>query len=117
MPDTIQARSSLHQAARAMAYAMALEQIDPSEFTLFKNDTVGHYFECLRKEAPVHRSRSAVFGCYWSVTRYQDIMAVDANHHVYSSDVAYGSGSAHARCSTACRATRPLTELPVRIPG
>ena len=90
MPDTIPALSSAQQAARAAAYATPLEQIDPSDFALFENDTVGHYFARLRKEAPVHHSHSPLFGDYWSVTRYQDIMAVDTNHRIYSSDVAHG---------------------------
>jgi cytochrome P450 len=34
----------------------------------------------------VHFSRSPVFGDYWSVTRYRDIMQVDTNHQIYSSD-------------------------------
>ena len=71
---------------RAQAYAVPLAQIDPSDPTLFENGTIGHYFERLRAEDPVHRSHSPVFGDFWSVTRYQDIMAVDTNHAVYSSD-------------------------------
>ncbi len=71
---------------RAQAYAVPLSEIDPSDPTLFENGTIGHYFERLRAEDPVHRSHSPVFGDFWSVTRYQDIMAVDTNHAVYSSD-------------------------------
>ena len=90
MPDTFVASTSGQQAARAAAYAMPLADIDPSDLDLFEKDTVGHYFERLRREAPVHRSHSPVFGDYWSVTRYQDIMAVDTNHKVFSSDAAHG---------------------------
>ena len=34
----------------------------------------------------MHRCENSQFGPYWSVTRYQDIMAVDTNHRVFSSD-------------------------------
>ena len=76
--------------ARRRAYSVPLEQIDPSDPALFENGSIGHYFERLRNEDPVHRTRSPIFGDFWSVTRYQDIMAVDANHAVYSSDWRHG---------------------------
>jgi len=76
----------LQAAARAEAFSLPLEQVDPSNPELFFNDTVGHYFERLRRDAPVHKTHSNYFGDFWSVTRFQDIMAVDTNHAVYSSD-------------------------------
>jgi cytochrome P450 len=76
--------------ARQRAWSIPLEQIDPSDPALFENGSVGHYFERLRNEDPVHRTHSPVFGDFWSVTRYQDIMAVDTNHAVYSSDWRHG---------------------------
>ena len=78
--------ASIQAAARAAAYAMPLEDINPANPPLFENDTIGPYFERLRREDPVHFSRSPVFGEYWSVTKYRDIMAVDTNHQVFSSD-------------------------------
>jgi cytochrome P450 len=56
----------------------------------FFNDTVGHYFERLRRDDPVHLAHSELFGPYWSITRYQDIMTVDTQHQVFSSDWAQG---------------------------
>jgi cytochrome P450 len=53
---------------------------------LFEADASLAYFERLRKEDPVHRCENSQFGPYWSVTRYQDIMDVDTNHKVFSSD-------------------------------
>jgi cytochrome P450 len=82
--------SPLQADARARAFAMPLADVDPSNPALFENDTVGHYFERLRRDAPVHRSTSPLFGPYWSVTRFQDIVAVDTNHQVYSSDWSRG---------------------------
>ncbi len=71
--------------AREAAMAVPLEAIDPSDPQLFVDDTIGAYFERLRREDPVHRSHSPIFGDFWSITRYRDIMAVDTNHAVFSS--------------------------------
>ncbi|HET9206843.1 MAG TPA: cytochrome P450 [Burkholderiaceae bacterium] len=82
--------SVVQQQAREAAESMPLEAIDPANPDYFVEDTVGHYFARLRRDAPVHRSVSPVFGPYWSVTRYQDIMSVDTNHAVFSSDWSLG---------------------------
>ncbi len=76
--------------ARRRAYSVPLEQVDPSDPALFENGSIGHHLERLRNEDPVHRTHSPVFGDFWSVTRYRDIMAVDTNHAVYSSDWRHG---------------------------
>jgi cytochrome P450 len=78
--------SAQQQAARDEAFSMPLEQIDPANVKYYLNDTVEHYFERLRRDDPVHLSPSPHFGPYWSITKYQDIMAVDTNHAVFSSD-------------------------------
>jgi cytochrome P450 len=83
---TSPASAALSAAARHTAQTMPLDQIDPSNVQLFVDDTVGHYFERLRRDDPVHRSHSPIFGDYWSVTKYQDIMHVDTHHGIYSSD-------------------------------
>jgi cytochrome P450 len=74
--------------ARARAFALPLDQLDPADPQGFVDDTVGYVFERLRREDPVHRSHSPVPGIdtYWSVTRYQDIMHVDSHHEIYSSE-------------------------------
>jgi cytochrome P450 len=77
-------------AARERAFSMPVEQIDPANPHLFADDTVGHYFARLRRDDPVHHATSPLFGPYWSVTRYQDIMAVDTDHATYSSDWSRG---------------------------
>jgi cytochrome P450 len=88
-------------AARERAFSMPLEQIDPSDSLLFADDTIGHYFARLRRDAPVHRSHSPMFGDYWSVTTWEHIMAVDTNHQVFSSDWSNGGIAIQ---------DRPLTE-------
>jgi cytochrome P450 len=79
------AMNELLDAARERIRTMPLDELDPSDLDLFENDTVGLVFDRLRREAPVHRSRSPHFGEFWSVTRYHDIMAVDIDHATYSS--------------------------------
>ncbi|MBX3508661.1 cytochrome P450 [Parvibaculum sp.] len=73
--------------AREKAYTTPLDQYDPADPILFKTNTMWPYFERLRAEAPVHYSTvNEEVGPYWSVTRYKDIMAVDTNHQVFSSE-------------------------------
>ena len=73
--------------AREKAYTTPLDQLDPADPMLFKTNTMWPYFERLRAEAPVHYSTTnEEVGPYWSVTRYKDIMAVDTNHQVFSSE-------------------------------
>ncbi|MDE2488285.1 MAG: cytochrome P450, partial [Alphaproteobacteria bacterium] len=68
------------------AATVPLEDIDVSDPELWRTDSHWAYFERLRREDPVHYCRKSRFGPYWSVTRYADIMAVDTNHEVFSSD-------------------------------
>jgi cytochrome P450 len=74
--------------ARARAYAMPLDQINVADAELFRTDTMWPYFERLRKEAPVHYQAEHEFGPYWSITRYNDIMAIDTDHETFTSEPA-----------------------------
>jgi cytochrome P450 len=76
--------------ARARAYSMPLEDMHPGDPDLFRTNTHWPYFERLRAEDPVHWCKDSEFGPYWSVTRYNDIMIVDTNHDVFSSDAMLG---------------------------
>lgn len=80
----------LEDEARARAYSLPLEDFHPGDPELFLNNAFWPYFERLRAEDPVHWCRDSEFGPYWSVTRFEDIMAVDTNHGVFSSDAALG---------------------------
>ncbi|HTK80555.1 MAG TPA: cytochrome P450 [Rhizomicrobium sp.] len=75
-------------AAREHAYSIPIEEMNVAQPELFRSDTMWPYFERLRREAPVHYCREHEFGPYWSVTKYNDIMAVDTNHDVFSSEPA-----------------------------
>ncbi len=73
-------------AARAAAYALPLAEVNPARPQEFQNDTMWPYFERLRAEDPVHYTAESNYGPYWSITKYNDIMAVDTNHNVFSSE-------------------------------
>ena len=75
---------------QSAAATMPLDSIDVSVPELFYNDTVGEYFKRLRKDDPVHYCAESAFGPYWSITKYNDIMHVDTNHDIFSSDAGYG---------------------------
>jgi cytochrome P450 len=83
----------LARSARETAYSLPLEDINPAQPALFESDTHWPTFERLRKEDPVHYTRESAFGPYWSITKYNDIMAVDTNHQVFSSERGITIGS------------------------
>ncbi len=76
--------------AREAAYAEPLETLDPAQPALFQANAMWPYFERLRREDPVHYTAESEFGPYWSITKYHDIVAIDTNHQVFSSDFAKG---------------------------
>jgi len=82
--------ANLAKDARSRAYATPLADFNVGDPDLFATDTHWPWFERLRAEEPVHWCRQSEFGPYWSVTKYSDIMTVDTNHGVFSSDSALG---------------------------
>ena len=80
------ADDAIFDAARAEAYSTPLETMDVSLEERFANNTIFPFFERLRREDPVHYTPESAFGPYWSVTRYEDIMTVETNHEVFSSE-------------------------------
>ncbi|HZK99454.1 MAG TPA: cytochrome P450 [Caulobacteraceae bacterium] len=71
------------QADEAASVPLAL--INPARADRFQADTVLPYFARLRREDPVHFTAESEFGPYWSITRWDDIMAVDTDHGAFSS--------------------------------
>src|SRR4051794_5948390 len=67
-------------------YSIPLDAIDMSQPLLFQRDVHARYFERLRKEAPVPYCRDSLFGPFWRVTRFKDIMPADPQHKVFSSE-------------------------------
>ncbi len=66
-------------------WSLPLDQIDPSRADLYASGAHHEYFRRLRQEDPVHFTAQSAFGPYWSITRFDDIIAVDTNHGVFSS--------------------------------
>ena len=91
MHGTIDLAGDSHQkAARDRAWSMPLADFDPGDPELFVTDSFWPYFDRLRKEDPVHYCKDSMFGPYWSVTKYNDIMDIETNHAVFSSAASLG---------------------------
>jgi cytochrome P450 len=91
MHETVRpAHSEALRAAREHAYRIPLKDFHPGAPSLFATDTHWPYFERLRREEPVHWCSTSPVGNYWSVTKYKDIMHVETNPKVFSSDVRLG---------------------------
>ncbi|HYS89862.1 MAG TPA: cytochrome P450, partial [Bradyrhizobium sp.] len=76
--------------AQAEALQHALASIDVSDPSLYQQDTWRPLFAKLRRDDPVHYCEASRFGPYWSVTRYDDIFAVELDHENYSSSSELG---------------------------
>ncbi len=78
------------QREQSPVWDMPLDRINVSQPELFRTNAFWPYFERLRREDPVHFCAESDYGPYWSVTKYNDIMAVDTNHQVFSSESSLG---------------------------
>ena len=67
------------------AEAIPLSQIDVSNPQLYADDNWGPLFARLRREAPIHYCAKSAYGPYWSLTRYDDILAAELDHATFSS--------------------------------
>lgn len=71
-------------------YTLPLEQIDVSNPRLYRDDAADAYFTRLREEAPVHYCAHSHYGPFWSLTRYADIVRVNAADDMFSCDYERG---------------------------
>jgi cytochrome P450 len=67
-------------------YSISLEDINVSNPNLFMNDNHWGYFERLRKEDPIHYCGESLFGPFWSVTKFNDIMEIEKTPGAFSSE-------------------------------
>ena len=72
-------------AAREAAHSTPLADFDMSDPAFFETSTHWPWFDRMRAEDPVHYCHTSEFGPYWSITRWKDIMTVETNHRVFSS--------------------------------
>jgi cytochrome P450 len=68
------------------AYSIPIANIDVSDPRLNLTGQWSPYFARLRDECPVHYLEDSPFGAFWSITRYDDIMFVDSNYKLFSSE-------------------------------
>ena len=80
----------VHFDPAADAEALPLDAIDVSNPKLYQEDIWYPYFARLRREDPVHWCENGMYGSYWSVTKYKDIMHVETHHQMYSSEAEHG---------------------------
>src|SRR3981189_217334 len=83
-------KAELQRLAPEEAYSTPLKEFPPGAPRLFQDDTLWPWFERRGKEEPVHYCTNSPIEPYWSVTKYKDIMHVDTNHGIFSSDVGLG---------------------------
>jgi cytochrome P450 len=76
----------VHYDPSSDAWTRQLEDFDVSDPALYQSDLWYPYFERLRREAPVHYCRGSLYGPYWSVSKYKDVMTVEVNHQIYSNE-------------------------------
>src|SRR6202007_1686788 len=75
-----------HGGSETMAQAQRqLASIDVSDPRIYQDDSWRPLFAQLRRDDPVHYCETSPYGPYWSVTRYDDIFAVELDHDTYSS--------------------------------
>ena len=72
------------------AESLPLDQIDVSDPRLYQNHIWHPYFARLRREDPVHWRQNGMYGSFWSITKYKDIVDVETRHQEFSSEVALG---------------------------
>lgn len=82
---------TLGQPVAANAYVselngLGIEQIDVAQPGLFEAGWAPEYFARLRREAPVHYCSNGFYGSYWSITRFDDIEAIELDTETFSSD-------------------------------
>jgi len=65
---------------------LALADINPANPHLFKEDRWRDHFARLRAEDPVHFNELESAGRYWSITKYDDVRAVDGDWKTFSSE-------------------------------
>lgn len=67
-----------------------LDEFDVSSPLLFQHDIWAPYFNRLRRECPVHYCANSPYGHYWSITRFEDVQAIELEWEVFSSASALG---------------------------
>lgn len=86
LSEYFQAHAAEVTLAKERAAQEPLATLNAANRDLFLSDTVLPYFERLRREAPIHYCPSSELGPYWSVTRFEDIKAIELDWQHFSSE-------------------------------
>jgi len=65
---------------------LSIDDINPLNAHLFREHRWHEHFARLRSEDPVHFNELNTAGRYWSITKYDDVRAVDGDWKTYSSE-------------------------------
>jgi len=68
------------------ASELSIEEINPLNPHLFRDHSWHDHFARLRAEDPIHFNELETSGRYWSITRYDDVRAVDGDWKTFSSE-------------------------------
>ena len=71
-------------------YDLPIDKVSPAHPDLFVSGKQYRYFQRLREEEPVHYTQDNAYGPHWDITKFKDIVEVEANHKVFSSEQKYG---------------------------
>ncbi len=66
-------------------WTIPLDRLDVADPQLFQDDVWPDWFARLRRDDPVHFHSESRFGPFWSVTKYADIITLEATPSVFSS--------------------------------
>ena len=93
-------------AARQKIYDAPLEEINPGDPASFANQEMWWKFERLRSEDPVHFTSEdfSNHGNYWSLTKWEDIVAADTDPDTFSAVAGITLGDQRALAHAASRA-------------
>ena len=86
-PDVVTPEMEMAEKGRNApgAYDVPIEEVNPLNAHLFLEDRWQEHFTRLRAEDPVHFNDLETSGRYWSITKYDDVRAVDGDWETYSS--------------------------------
>ncbi len=86
-PDVVTPEMEMAEKGRNApgAYDVPIDEVNPLNAHLFLEDRWQEHFARLRAEDPVHFNELETSGRYWSITKYDDVRAVDGDWETYSS--------------------------------
>lgn len=94
METTTSKISAANKTSRSLVgrdpWSIPLDEIDLAHPGIWEANEFLPFLARLRRDDPVHYCAKSAVGPYWSVTRYQDIMTMEAAPHIFSSEPTIG---------------------------